>query len=811
MAASEASGLVDPGSALGLQQPGETLPLGKQRGRPVSGRPAGPRIAGAAASPQGREASSPVAQDDGRAASHPHFPTRGFCSATSASASADPPVSSIPHDAAQRLQKVPRLPARLLPPKSLETICVQVQPEQKKEKERSELSLAAIQRSKNVTMNQPLEKNSRIVALSVINPHIATVPRPQQFLLYKSSEPTLQLLLQRPLHPLGQVSSGKITHELLNGLAVNGQKNISVAIAASDSPNVTHTPSCSANSLTNHDKKYKYRAKKSLKVKTRSGRISRPPKYKAKDYKFIKTKDLADCHQSDSDDYAELSLEDDEGGGGQEKEVCSLFGPLNYDLKPKLFKCQSCEKSYIGKGGLARHYKLNPAHRLEESSQSSPINRQLLECTGQTSCESVYQMLSPPPISAPLINEIGSAVDVKDNLPIENKQQSSTSTENGKLIEHQNTDLLYLGPGRPRQPRRCGRPKTAERSRYSGRYSRRSQFSSKCLNNMSAEHHRIFRRKARLKELIQQCANEDFMELALPRFTTLVTVSEFLLMKVEKNYPTKALFPEVYREFEELHTIVKKMCQDYLSTPELNNPLAIKNPKVAESLGIIGSDLEMQMVQTIESSPKCIKIADACVCTEILGQKRVTEGSDEMLPFAKKIRAENLLESVTISSSHGEIKERSPAYEGFPPEQNCGANICTGNTLQQKERHKSLELEASNEIADTDQFLQGKAEILQPSSVSGLDCSGYLFSRSERLPLASSESSQEKMVAAYLDNAASGLSVFEICNSTASKKANQNPSLLVHEESNHNEKYQESQEEARILSLIDCEHPTVSD
>ncbi|XP_053226580.1 zinc finger protein 839 isoform X4 [Podarcis raffonei] len=726
MAASEARGPVDPDSALGLQQPGETLPLGKQTGRPV-----GPRIAGAAASPQGREDSSPVAQDDGLAASHPHFPARGFCSATSAS-SADPPVSSMPYDAAQRLQKVPRVPARLLPPKPLETICVQVQPEQKKEKERSELSLAAIQRSKNVTMNQPFEKNSRIVALSVINPHIATMPRSQQFLLYKSSEPTLQLLLQRPLHPLGQVSSGKITHELLNGLAVNGQKNISVAIAASDSPNVTRTPSCSANSLTNHEK-YKYRVKKSLKVKTRSGRISRPPKYKAKDYKFIKTKDLADCHQSDSDDYAELSLEDDEGGG-KEKEVCSLFGPLNYDLKPKLFKCQSCEKSYIGKGGLARHYKLNPAHRQEESSQSS-INRQLLECTGQTSCESVHQMLSPPPISAPLINEIGSAGDLKNNLPIENKQQ-----------------------------------------------------------------------------LIQQCANEDFMELALPRFTTLVTVSEFLLMKVEKNYPTKALFPEVYREFEELHTIVKKMCQDYLSTPELNNPLAIKNPKVAESLGIIGSDLEMQMVQTIGSSPECIKIADAPVCTEILEQKRATEGSDEMLPFAKKIRAENLLESVTISSSQGEIKERSPAYEGsgFPPEQNCGANICTENTLQQKEHHKSLELEASNEIADTDQFLQGKAEILQPSSVSGLDCSGYLFSRSERLPLASSESSQEKMVAAYSGNAASGLSVFEICNSTTSKKANQNPSLSEHEESNHNEKYQESQEEARILSLIDCEHPRVS-
>ncbi|XP_034961572.2 zinc finger protein 839 isoform X1 [Zootoca vivipara] len=777
MAASEASRPVDQDSALGqeavssgalwrLQQPGETLPLGKQTGRPVSGMPVSRRIAGAAASPQGREASSPVAQEDGLTASHPDFPARGFSSATSASTSAAPPVFSIPHDAAQRLQKVPPAPARLLPPKLLETVCVQVQLEQKKEKERSLLSLAAIQ-SKNITTNQPLEKNSRIVPLSVTNPHIVTVPGPQQFLLYKSSEPTLQLLLQSPLHPLGQVSSGKITHELLNG-----QKNISVTISASDYPNITLAPFCSANSLTNHEKKYKYhRVKKSLKVKTRSGRISRPPKYKAKDYKFIKTKDLADCHQSDSDDYAELSLEDDEGGG-KEKEVCSLFGPLNYDLKPKLFKCQSCEKSYIGKGGLARHYKLNPAHRQEEYSQSSPINRQLLECTGQTSCESMHQMLSPPLITAPLINKIGSAVDLKNNLPIENEQQSSTSTEDGKLIEDQNTDLLYLDPGRPRQPRRCGRPKTVERSRYSGRYSRRSQFSSKCLNSMSAEHHSIFRRKARLKELIQQCANEDFMELALPRFTTLVTVSEFLLMKVEKNCPAKALFPEVYREFEELHTIVKKMCQDYLSTPELNNPLAIKNPKVAESLGIIGGDLEMQMVQTIDSSPECTKIADARVCTEILGQKRATEGSDETLPFAKKIRAENLLQSVTISSSHGEIKERSPAYEGFPPEQNCGANICTGNTLQQKERHKSLELEASNEIADTDQFLQGKAEILQPASVSGLECSGYLFSQSERLPLASSESSQEKMVAAYTGcNAASRLSVFEICNSTASKKS----------------------------------------
>lgn len=31
-------------------------------------------------------------------------------------------------------------------------------------------------------------------------------------------------------------------------------------------------------------------------------------------------------------------------------------------MRPKAFKCQTCEKSYIGKGGLARHCKLNPGH-----------------------------------------------------------------------------------------------------------------------------------------------------------------------------------------------------------------------------------------------------------------------------------------------------------------------------------------------------------------------------------------------------------------------------------------------------------------
>ncbi|XP_010785014.1 zinc finger protein 839 [Notothenia coriiceps] len=106
------------------------------------------------------------------------------------------------------------------------------------------------------------------------------------------------------------------------------------------------------------DQKKRKRESKAAKVQTRSGRVSRPPKYKAKDYKFIKTEDLADSHQSDSDDYSDLSEEEEEeeeGGPG-------LAPPLTCSHKSRPHSCQTCDKAYIGAGGLNRHYRLNPTH-----------------------------------------------------------------------------------------------------------------------------------------------------------------------------------------------------------------------------------------------------------------------------------------------------------------------------------------------------------------------------------------------------------------------------------------------------------------
>ncbi|XP_042302044.1 zinc finger protein 839 isoform X3 [Sceloporus undulatus] len=618
--------------------------------------------------------------------------------------------------------------SRLLPPKQLEALCVQVQPEKTKKEDKSALSPAVVH-PENVTIPQPVEENSSILGLSV-NPQIIHM-RPvmgtesQPFFLHNSSEPTVQLLLHSSLHPLGQISVGKI--------ATLGQKNKPAAIAPADSPN---NALISENSFISHEKK-------SLKVKTRSGRISRPPKYKAMDYKFIKTEALADYYQSDSDDYFELNLEDDEGG--MEEETCSLF---EFDLRPKLFKCQSCEKSYIGQGGLARHYKLNPDHGQQES-QSSLINRPHRntspEYTGKSSSENTQHSFSPPPITVGLVNENGIDIELEKGLLKESEGQPDTSTEDRKSAEQLSSHLLHSSCGRARR-RRHSQSKQTERTRYSGRSSRSGQFTSKCHNNMSSKHHSIFRRKARLNELTQQCANEDLMELAVLRLTK-VTVFEFLLMKVEQKqkYQKKALFLDVYQEFEELHAVVKKMCEDYIANSELNEPVEVRNPKVAESLGITDSFLVLQKTEA-NCSSECIKTTDDHVFTKTVGQKHAAESSDEILPLAKKSRVQHLLENMNSDySNHNGIKEGSSTYKG-----SCAASVQSGSALWEEE-HESPEEEIANDQANLDlydQNTQVRFQSMLPLRKSELEYSGCLSSWGELTATDSAVSSDEKLMQA---------------------------------------------------------------
>lgn len=59
-------------------------------------------------------------------------------------------------------------------------------------------------------------------------------------------------------------------------------------------------------------------------------------------------------------------------------------------------------------------------------------------------------------------------------------------------------------------------------------------------------------------------------------------LSSFIFTKVEKAHLAKPFFPAVYKEFEELHKMVKKMCHDYLcsSGPWSQEPLEINDNEV---------------------------------------------------------------------------------------------------------------------------------------------------------------------------------------------------------------------------------------
>ncbi|XP_032338606.1 zinc finger protein 839 isoform X3 [Camelus ferus] len=487
-----------------------------------------------------------------------------------------PPPPFVLQDAARRLRDAaqqaalqrgpgaePPRPPRLLPPQQLEAIYVKVTSRDLKGQEKPMPTLATIQ-PQAAGPGPPPQRHCSVLGLSIASsqllrakPRLSTGPQP--CFLSTSPQPLAQVLVQRPLPALRPVPAK-------TGLAPeapSGQGATLAPSSASDQPAVTSVSSSSANLfISNSHTKHTEKLKKSLKVKTRSGRISRPPKYKAKDYKFIKTEDLADGHPSDSDDYSELSVEEDEDQRGKQ----ALFDLSSCILRPKMFKCQTCEKSYIGKGGLARHFKLNPGHsHVEpEMSLSEKANGSVIQ--GPTEGRPV-SLASPEPPPLALLSEDGA------------------------------------------------------RSAGGG-------------------------------------------------------------LQVERGHLAKPFFPAVYKEFEELHKMVKKMCQDYLhsSGPCLQEPLEINNNKVAESLGITEEFLKKRETCTDCVPPKCTsQEMDREGPGEAGRRKRGNQTTEEGLASVKRTRRETLPQDTEPSANIGGQQRPalwvSAASEGFGP----GVNGCTSH------------------------------------------------------------------------------------------------------------------------------------
>ncbi|XP_078090210.1 zinc finger protein 839 [Mustelus asterias] len=440
----------------------------------------------------------------------------------------------------------------------LETVQVHIQTVQSQEEKDRPMPPLAVVQPKIASGQLANQRTTVSGGVNISGPQIIRIQPistsgPQQYILHSSSEPPIQLLVQRQPPPLAPVNSIRV----IPGVNISGQSGILTNTVTSSVSAITTAVvnSVSSNHTKKHEPSDKSKEKKPVKIKTRSGRISRPPKYKVKDYKFIKTEDLAEGHQSDSDDYSDYSFEEEEVK--TKVDDSSLSMPCSF--KPKKFKCDTCEKSYIGRGGLARHYRLNPSHgqlaSVSEEQRTSVNKSNGNAIIGDSGGGGDRNGKIVPEVVISPINTDTASVLGGSTAP---SPQDFQQTEKVAVARH--------FPGRRRTVRR-GRP-------------------PKHHNTYHQE--QVLKKKARLKELLKQCDDEELMELALPRLTKVITLWEFLLMKVEKGRPARPQFPDVYKEFEMLHKHVKKMADEHSNAIRISpqQPLQISSVQVAESLGL---------------------------------------------------------------------------------------------------------------------------------------------------------------------------------------------------------------------------------
>ncbi|KAJ8289417.1 hypothetical protein GJAV_G00001070 [Gymnothorax javanicus] len=461
--------------------------------------------------------------------------------------SARPAPLCIVQNASQQLQNVAKQVAlqqnqsndgtRLIPKKQVETVRIQV-PVLPAPQEATPTSAPTL----TLLQQRPAPSTGHAPQIIHITPVIGQ--QQQQFLLANPGEPPIQLVLQRPAPVVG--GAIPVLHK----------------VPARQTPVIGRPSPASLRPHGAEDGAEAGLRAALQKVQTRSGRVSRPPKHKVRDYKFIKTEDLADGRQSDSDDYSEISV-DEEGKGEDENGNPKIpaTSSVNVYVSPRSFHCQSCDKAYIGLGGLTRHYRLNPSHKeVGSTTQAAPPPETQMDSPAGRQAElapssaSTNQSPAHPEKPSPLV-------------PTEEKKSD--------LPRHQ-VALASTGPGRPRG--RTGRPRSTHpvRSRRPGR-------PPKNLGDLQAP-----QRRARLKEVLQACEDEELMEAVLPRLAGVMTLWEFLLMKVDKGRPSGPQFSDVYREFEQLHAKVKKMAQEHMSAPPRPGPLPVldvRDPQVFQSLG----------------------------------------------------------------------------------------------------------------------------------------------------------------------------------------------------------------------------------
>lgn len=280
--------------------------------------------------------------------------------------------------------------------------------------------------------------------------------------------------------------------------------------------------------------------RKKHRPRTRSGRVSKPPKHMVKDYKHIHVLDWDEDYDDSDGGYSDYKGSDEEGKaargraspGGSDAQLFTGLG----STRPKNFKCQTCEKSYIGSAGLGRHYRLNPSHgslpegTLVDRDDAGEDSNSKSDSGMMMNMSSSVLMTSTPGAG------MGSVGSSAGNLSEDSNTQDSIPSSTGAMSP---VSATYT----PRSHRGRGR----SRGRWAYRH-----------------HTAPMKRKQKLRDLIKTCEDEDLMEVVLPRLAKVITLWEFMLMKIESSGASHPRMDHIYQQFAVLHKQVKRVCQESL-------------------------------------------------------------------------------------------------------------------------------------------------------------------------------------------------------------------------------------------------------
>ncbi|KAL5008071.1 hypothetical protein ScPMuIL_013652 [Solemya velum] len=349
--------------------------------------------------------------------------------------------------------------------------------------------------------------------------------------------------------------------------------------------------------------------RKKHRPRTRSGRVSKPPKHMVKDYKHIHVLDWDEDYDDSDGGYSDFKYSEEEASREaemKEMDEDSYVHPGLGATRPKNFKCQICGKAYIGRAGLGRHFRLYPSHgKLDDSPEMeggagpertalNGVNDHLSDDSNTQDSTSSTRSSQPqqrrqleqgqPQPHRTNQDQLDQPKDQQEVEPVPEPEQEPEPEV--QLQPDLSLDLDGSLPEHHIRRRRRGRPRLL----YPGPEN-------------------AVKRQTRLKELIKQCGDEELMEIVLPRLAKVITLWEFLLMKVERGQPLKPHVDDVYREFETLHKQVQKMCKEYLSfltdtdgqntNPETDK-IQIDNSAVAQSLGLQAGAYEVKKASLLD-------------------------------------------------------------------------------------------------------------------------------------------------------------------------------------------------------------------